>query len=80
MAYKSNRQSRAEYLANEAKNREMNRRNSDRRKARSASRGRTSTFGKVIFLVMAFFLFMQYLKHRSAPTEQRVFVSAPSRR
>lgn len=79
MAYKSNKQARAEYLLNEAKNREINRRNYERRKAKGRS---TSSFGKVILLVLVLFLLVQLLSRRShsgSRVIQGTMVSEPVR-
>ena len=74
--YKSNKRAREEYLANEAKNRERNRQDYQRRKARGAS-GRGGVW-KIIVLLVAGFLLIQYFNHRGA-AQRAVFVSAPSR-
>jgi hypothetical protein len=81
MAYKSNKQARAEYLANESKNREANRRRNERKQGPSSDGGRSGNLGKAIFLVLLVFLFIQYINHRSTstPVQKGVLVAAPSR-
>jgi hypothetical protein len=54
MAYKSNRQARAEYLENEARNRERNARDYAHRKSRGGSR-------KIALAILALILIVWYL-------------------
>ena len=76
MAYKSNKQARAEYLANESKNRERNRRAYERRKERGGGGG----IGKVVvFLVIAFFV-VQYLNNHRGSRQPRVTTVSHSSR
>ncbi len=60
MAYKSNKQARAEYLENEARNRERNAIAYERRKAR---RGRSPR--AIMLLALVLILIAWYLSHRT---------------
>jgi hypothetical protein len=55
-SYKSNRQARAEYLANEQLNRERNKRSYERRKAKSSN---GTVIILLLLLVLAFYLVNQ---------------------
>jgi len=61
MTYKSNRQARAEYRENEAKNHERYVRDYARRKA-SRKRG---SLGRIALVFLGLILFVWYLSHRS---------------
>ena len=74
MAYKSNKQARAEYVANENKNRGRNRGAYERRKERASSGG---GLGKAILLIVALVLIVQYMNQRRSTPQKAVMVSQP---
>ena len=74
MVYKSNKQARAEYVANENKNRERNRRAYERRKERASSGG---GLGKATLLIVALVVTVQYMNQRRSTPQKAVIVSQP---
>jgi len=60
MSYKSNKRARAEYLANEQLNRETNRRNYERKKAKASS-------GTWIIVLLLLVLALYVVNHRRTP-------------